>query len=197
MYGDPQGRKCYEYFMGRTHACPECGAARAFATKTTVVSEELLAREGNRPVQVTTIPFQAENGEWLVAEVNVDISERKRMEESNVRLATLVESAHDAIMEISREGIITIWNKGAGKVYGYSAGEIIGRPISVMIPPELSDEFKQIMEKLIHGERVEDYETLRKRKDGEIISVSVTYSPIKDAEGKITGIAAIGRDITE
>ncbi|MFW6180165.1 MAG: PAS domain S-box protein [Spirochaetota bacterium] len=197
VYGDPQGRKCYEYFMGRAHACAGCGAARAFATKRTVVSEELLVREGNRPVQVTTIPFQDENGEWLVAEVNVDISERKRMEESNVRLATLVESAHEAIMEISREGIITIWNKGAEKVYGYSAGEIIGRPISVMIPPGVSDEFQRIMEKLIHGERIEEHETLRKRKDGEIISVSVTYSPIKDAEGRITGIAAIGRDITE
>ncbi|MDP2796941.1 MAG: PAS domain-containing protein, partial [Methanoregula sp.] len=81
IYGNPQGRKCYEYFMDRTEKCPECGIPKALASKTPVVSEEILVREGNRPIQVTTIPFQEENGEWLVAEVNVDITERKQAEE--------------------------------------------------------------------------------------------------------------------
>lgn len=81
VYGDPTGKKCYEYFMGRSEMCPGCGIPQALETKTITVTEEVLIKEGNRPIQVTTIPFQDENGEWLVAEVNVDISERKKAEE--------------------------------------------------------------------------------------------------------------------
>jgi len=79
-YGDPTGRKCYEYFMGRSGACPSCGIPKALETKTANVTEELLVKEGNRPIQVTTIPFQNAEGEWLVAEVKVDITERKKAE---------------------------------------------------------------------------------------------------------------------
>jgi PAS domain S-box-containing protein len=81
IYGDPAGRKCYEYFMGRDKICPGCGIQKAMETKTITVTEEVLVKEGNRPIQVTTIPFQNEEGEWLVAEVNVDITERKKLEE--------------------------------------------------------------------------------------------------------------------
>ena len=81
-YGDPAGRKCYEYFMGRSEVCPGCGIVQALETKSPSVTEEILVRENNRPVQVTTIPFQNQDGEWLVAEVNVDIAERKRMDEA-------------------------------------------------------------------------------------------------------------------
>jgi two-component system cell cycle sensor histidine kinase/response regulator CckA len=82
IYGDPTGKKCYEYFMDRTERCPKCGIIEALRKKRPVVSEELLIKENNRPIQVTTFPFQNEKGEWLVAEVNVDISERKRAEEA-------------------------------------------------------------------------------------------------------------------
>ena len=80
-YGDPAGRKCYEYFMGRSDVCPGCGIVKAMETKGITVTEQILVKEDNRPIQVTTIPFQNEEGEWLVAEVNVDITERKRAEE--------------------------------------------------------------------------------------------------------------------
>ncbi len=80
VYGEPAGRKCYEYFMGRSEICPGCGIPKALETKSITVTEEVLVKEGNRPIQVTTIPFQNEDGEWLVAEVNVDISERKKLE---------------------------------------------------------------------------------------------------------------------
>ncbi len=80
VYGDPAGRKCYEYFMGESGPCPGCRITKAMKTKTPVVTEEVLVREGNRPIQVTTIPFQNERGEWLFAEVNVDITERKQAE---------------------------------------------------------------------------------------------------------------------
>ena len=81
VYGDPSGRKCYEYFMGRPAVCPECALVEAFQTKRTVVKEEQLVREGGRWVQVTSIPFQNEEGKWFVAEVNVDVTERRRVEE--------------------------------------------------------------------------------------------------------------------
>lgn len=81
IYGDPTGRKCYEYFMGQSEMCPGCGIPKALETKAINVTEEALVKEGNRPIQVTTIPFQNEEGQWLVAEVNVDITDRKRAEE--------------------------------------------------------------------------------------------------------------------
>ncbi len=86
VYGDPKGRKCYEYFMGRSDVCPDCGALKALATKQVIVTERVMPKEGNRPIQVTTIPFQDEEGDWLVVEVNVDITERKRAEDQ-LRLA--------------------------------------------------------------------------------------------------------------
>jgi len=86
VYGDPNGKKCYDYFMGRKNECPKCCIHQAIATKSKTVTEEFLVKEGNRPIQVTTIPFQDEKGEWLVAEVNVDISERKRIENELKRL---------------------------------------------------------------------------------------------------------------
>jgi len=88
VYGDPTGRKCYEYFMGQSEVCPGCGIPKALETKTFTVTEEVLVKEGNRPIQVTTLPFQNKEGEWLVAEVNVDITERKRMEEKLLYLST-------------------------------------------------------------------------------------------------------------
>lgn len=80
VYGDPAGIKCYEYFMDRSEVCPGCGIVKALETKTPAVTEEILIKEGNRPIQITTIPFQSDKGEWLVAEVNVDITEKKRAE---------------------------------------------------------------------------------------------------------------------
>ncbi|MFA6056036.1 MAG: ATP-binding protein [Thermodesulfovibrionales bacterium] len=89
LYGPPDGKKCYEYFMGRNEVCPGCGAAKALKTKTTVVKEIVLVKEGNRPVQVTSIPFVGPNGEWLTAQVHVDITERKKMEEEHLKVAKL------------------------------------------------------------------------------------------------------------
>ncbi len=93
VYGDPTGRKCYEYFMGESEPCPDCGITKAMKTKAAVVTEEVLVKEGNRPIQVTTIPFQNDKGEWLFAEVNVDISERKRVEEEKERLGAQLRQA--------------------------------------------------------------------------------------------------------
>ncbi len=126
-----------------------------------------------------------------------DITERKRAEEARSRLAAIVESSEDAIVAKSLDGTIMTWNAGAERMFGYSAGEVLGRHISILAPPERPCEVPAILERIKRGERVEHFETVRIRKDGRRIDVSVTISPIKDATGKVLGASAIKRDITE
>jgi|GEM_PF-1802477 len=115
VYGDPKEKKCYEYFMGRSNACPDCGVAKAFKTKKAVVAEEILAKEGGRSVQVTTIPFQDEKNNWLVAEINVDITERKKKEEELLLKTTLLEGQTetmiDGILVVDDNGKVISFNK--------------------------------------------------------------------------------------
>jgi len=125
-----------------------------------------------------------------------DITER-RLSEEKLLLAAIVESSKDAIIGKSLDGIITSWNKGAEKIYGYTKSEIIGKSISVLIPPELPDEMIEILSKIKLGEGIENYETVRQRKDGQDIYVSITVSVVHDAEGRISGASTITRDITE
>ena len=115
----------------------------------------------------------------------------------NYRLVSIIESSDDAIIGKTLDGIITSWNKGAEEIYGYRAEEVIGKPINILVPPGYPDDIPQIMEKIRRGERAVHYETKRSRKDGEVIDVSMTVSPIKDKDGRITGASTIARDITE
>jgi PAS domain S-box-containing protein len=127
-----------------------------------------------------------------------DGAERLRLAtEGRLRLATLVESSDDAIIGKNIDGIITDWNKGAEQLFGYSPWEAIGKPISFLMPPERSEDFPEIMAKLRAGETVKNYETLRRRKDGKVVPVSLTASPVRDLEGRIVGASAITRDIGE
>ena len=112
-------------------------------------------------------------------------------------LAAIVESSDDAIISKSLDGIITSWNAGAQRIFGYSADEVIGKPITVLIPQDLWHEETEILERLRSGERVDHFETTRVRKDGSIIAISLTISPIRDTAGAITGISKIARDVTE
>jgi PAS domain S-box-containing protein len=113
------------------------------------------------------------------------------------RLAFIVESSNDAIVGKNLDGTITSWNKGAEHVFGYTAEEIIGKPITTLMTPDRYGEEESILQRLRRGERVEPFETIRRRKDGSLIHVSVTISPIRDAEGRIIGASKIARDITE
>jgi PAS domain S-box-containing protein len=118
-------------------------------------------------------------------------------EEEPARLAAIVESSDDAIISKTLEGVITSWNEGAQRIYGYSAEEAIGRPISMLVPPEHPDEVPGILEKIRRGEKVEHYKTVRVTKDGRRLDISLTVSPIKDAQDNVVGGSAIARDITE
>jgi len=112
-------------------------------------------------------------------------------------LAAIVESSRDAIVSKDLDGIVTSWNRGAQLVFGYSAEEIIGKSIKTIIPPEKHGEEDNILAKIRMGERIEHYETLRQRKDGTLINVSLTISPIRGRGGRIVGASKIGRDVTE
>jgi PAS domain S-box-containing protein len=121
----------------------------------------------------------------------------KQAQRAEAFLSTIVESAEDAIISKTLDGIITSWNPGAETVFGYSPEEVIGKPVTILIPPEQHNEKPAILAKLRRGERVEHYETRRRRKDGTIIDISLTVSPVRDGEGRIVGASKIARDITD
>jgi PAS domain S-box-containing protein len=126
-----------------------------------------------------------------------DITESKKAEEKIQILANAVESSDDAIITESFEGIITSWNKGASQIYGYSSEEILGKNVSILEPANLKGEIKQLIQKIKQKEKIRHYKTLRLKKDGTIINVSITLSPVFDASGKLVAISAIVRDITK
>ena len=137
------------------------------------------------------------NGEPRMLSITHDITDRKRAEAQASQLALIVESSDDAIVGKSLDGKITSWNAGAERIYGYSASEALGQPVSLLILPDQHDDLPEILERLKRDERIQHYETVRVRKDGRRINVSVSISPVKDAEGKIIGASAIARDVTE
>jgi PAS domain S-box-containing protein len=139
-----------------------------------------------------------------VIEVNRDVTERKQIEARRRQteeqlgfLAAIVQSSDDAIVSKNLDGIITSWNKGAERVFGYSAEEAVGQPITIVIPDDRQDEERTILTRIRRGERIEHFETVRQRKHGSLIWVSLTISPVKNAEGKSIGASKIARDITE
>jgi len=125
-----------------------------------------------------------------------DISERKRAEEMLAHLAAVVEYSDDAIVTKTLNGIISSWNPGAQRLFGYTAEEAIGNPVTMLIPDNHLNEEPGILERLRRGERIDHYETIRRRKNGELINVSLTVSPIKNSAGRIVGASKIARDIT-
>ncbi|HYG23349.1 MAG TPA: PAS domain S-box protein [Verrucomicrobiae bacterium] len=139
----------------------------------------------------------ADGGARQMLIVSVDITEEKRAQEGASRLAAIIEHSEDAIFSTDTEGVINSWNRGAERLYGYLAIEIVGRPIFTLIPPGRANEEPEILRRICRNETVENYETQRLRKDGAIIDVSLTVSPIKDSSGKVIGVSKVARDITE
>ena len=125
------------------------------------------------------------------------LRELRESEQRLRRLASIVESSDDAIVSKNLDGIITSWNRGAERVFGYTAEEAVGQPITIVIPQDRLDEERTILTRIRRGERIDHFETVRQRKHGSLIVVSLTVSPVKDAEGKIVGASKIARDITE
>lgn len=126
-----------------------------------------------------------------------DITGRKRTQDDAAQLASIVNSSADAIISKNLDGIIQSWNQGAQKIFGYTAEEAIGQPISMLIPDDHLDEEPRILERIRAGEAIEHYETVRKRKDGSLLDISLTVSPVHDASGRIVGASKVARDISE
>ena len=146
--------------------------------------------------ELTVIPLSVGGPPTFTGFVR-DITDRRRAEELRQQLAAIVESSDDAIIAKTAEGTILTWNRGAERLYGYTAEEAIGRPITMHVPPERRQEILDILERVKDGESVEHYETVRLRKDGVRIDVSLTVSPLRDEGGRIVGASAIARDISE
>jgi PAS domain S-box-containing protein len=152
-------------------------------------------RDGSElPLEIRLMPLEMTEGPFVLCAI-VDISERKRAEEMRSRLAAIIESSEDAIFSKDLDGTIRTWNRGAEKIYGYTAAEVVGRHILQLVPTEGAGKVPAILEQLKQDKRLEA-ETVRVRKDGTRIEVSLSISPITDAAGRITGVSAIGRDIT-
>ena len=142
--------------------------------------------------------FKDQSGQPIrLTGVNIDITSRKEAEQGQRRLAAIVESSDDAIIGRNLSGIVTNWNRAAERMFEYSAKEMIGRPITIIIPPELRDDERKILETIERGERIERRETVRLTRNGERIDVSLTVSPVRDEAGRVMGAASIARDITQ
>jgi PAS domain S-box-containing protein len=133
----------------------------------------------------------------LLQTVRSENEERRANVLTRSRLAAIVETSQDAILSKDLDGIITSWNHGAAELFGYSAQEAIGKPVTILIPAHRQDEEPAILDRIRAGERVEHYETVRQRKDGTLIDISLSVSPLKDSTGAVVGAANISRDITE
>jgi PAS domain S-box-containing protein len=129
--------------------------------------------------------------------IATDITERKHLDAAGLHLAAIVENSEDAIISKDLRGIVTSWNTGAERIFGYTAAEVIGQPVSILAAPDRLDEMPEILSKIKQGLRVEHFETRRRRKNGQIIDIALTVSPVRDAAGRIVGASKIARDISD
>jgi PAS domain S-box-containing protein len=133
----------------------------------------------------------------LLQAAKAEVAQRRRAEQVEHRLAAIVESCDDAIVSKDLNGIIASWNAGAARLFGYTTDEVVGRPITMLIPSDRQDEETGILARIRRGERVDHFETVRRRKDGSLVEVSLSISPIRDGDGRIIGASKVARDITE
>ena len=174
-------------------------ANRAMNGKPYSIDYRIISADGEeRTVHMQSrVIFDAKNTPVRIKGIVQDITECKIAEEKIQNLANIVESSQDAIITISLDGIITSWNKGAAQIYGYSSKKILGKNASILAPDNLKDEIKKLIDRIKQGIKIKNYETSRLKKDGTLITVSITVSPIFDTSGKLVAISVIARDITE
>jgi PAS domain S-box-containing protein len=181
------------------HAAQVSTYLRAPTQRRMGAGRELFGRRKNgteMPIEIGLNPIRTAEGIFTLASI-IDITERKRAEEAERQMAAMVESADDAIVTKSLDGIIRSWNPAAERLLGYSALEIIGQPVTRLLPDDRLDEEAMILGRIRRGERVAQFETLRCKSDGSMVEVSLTISPIRGPDGAIVGASKIMRDITE
>jgi len=186
---------------GRPMAHDESSMAVALRERRQIRGAEAAAErpDGTRvPFLAFPTPLFDAEGK-LVGGVNMllEISDHGDADRANQILAALVESSQDAIVSKDLNGIIQTWNRGAERLFGYTSDEVVGKSVSILIPEDHADEEPEILRRISNGERVETYETVRRRKDGSLVDVSLTISPVKDRAGRIVAASKIARDITD
>jgi len=148
-------------------------------------------------MESNSAPLRRSGGDTVQLAITHDVTERKRAERAALLLGEIVNSSDDAIISKDLNGVITSWNIGAERLFGYTADEVIGKPVTILIPSDRLEEEPNILSRLKRGERVDHFETIRRRKDGTLLDISLTISPVKDRQGNILGVSKIARDITE
>ena len=190
----------YQHADGTPFPKEECPLLGVVGSGETVrIDDDVFTRKDGTmfPVAYTSQPI-VEDGQVRGAVVSFrDMTERKRAEESQARLAAIVQSSDDAIIGKTLDGVITSWNRGAENLYGYSAEEVVGQHISILVPPGYPNDVPNLLEQLRRGEHLTHYETKRSTRDGKVLDVSLTLSPIKDSRDNHVGTSTIARDITE
>ncbi len=205
IYGlDPEGQPAFEKGMAAVVPEDRAGVDAAMRlcleTGAEYRSEHriLHPRKGLRWIQAVGRPqLGAGNRPVRVSGMVSDITDRRESDRARAYMAAIVESSEDAIISKTLDGVITSWNPAAERLYGYLASEVIGRSITVIVPPELHREELDLLARVRAGMRVEHFETIRVAKDARRIPVSLTVSPVRDADGRIIGISKIARDLTE
>ncbi|MBI5805275.1 PAS domain S-box protein [candidate division TA06 bacterium] len=199
-YGEPAGRKCYEYFMDRKEICPACGITKALRDKQSVVTEEYLVKE-KRWVEVHTIPYQNSSGQWLVAEFNIDINERKLNEQklkiSEQKYRELADTLPQTVFEMDDQGILVYVNNTGLSQFGYTQEESrSGLKVLSMLAPQDRERAGQNIVRRLKGNPAENQEYLALRKDGSTFPISIYASPVLE-EGQISGLRGVIVDISE
>jgi PAS domain S-box-containing protein len=169
-----------------------CGGEKASLTF------DIVGLQGARlHMETHAAPLRHIDGTTVQLAITRDVTERTRAERAAMLLSAIVDSSDDAIVSKNLDGIITSWNKSAERLFGYTADEAIGQPVTIIIPPDRLTEEPEILTRLRRGERVDHFETVRRSKDGTLLDVSLTISPVRDAQGAIIGASKIARDISD
>jgi PAS domain S-box-containing protein len=186
---------------GRALPHDQCSMAQAVKEKRPVRGAEAIAeRPDGVRVPFMTFPtplYDATGAMTGAVNMLLDLTDRKHSDAAVQHLASIVESSDDAIISKDLSGVISSWNIGAERLFGYLAEEAIGKHISILIPPHLLQEEETIIDRVRRGQRIEHYETVRQRKHGSLIDISITVSPIRNAQGKVVGASKIARDISD
>jgi PAS domain S-box-containing protein len=194
---DLLGKNCFKQIHGREEPPLECPHKKVIGDNNPH-KHEFHFPYLNGDFHVSVSPIFNKNGE-LTSSIHIahDITVKNKLEESNSLLAAIVESSNDAIIGYDLDGNVTSWNHAAQKIYGYTLEDMIGNPISILIPPNLSDDLFNIMEKIKTGESINHYDTKRVRKNGKLIDVSLHISPIYGPNGNVAGVSTIAHDISQ
>jgi two-component system CheB/CheR fusion protein len=186
---------------GEPMAHDECPMATTLKTGEAVRgAEAILERPNGSRVNFTPYPTALKDADGRITggiNILMDITDRIRADHTDAHLGAIVESSDDAIISKNLSGIILSWNKGAERLFGHTAEEAVGQHVSMLIPEDRRNEEPGIIERIRRGERIDHYETLRQRKDGSLVEISLTVSPVKNAEGKVVGASKIARDNSE